>query len=382
MEKVFLPQMGQTVTEATIERWLKKEGDKVEKGEVLLEITTDKATVEVESLYQGVLRKIIVPEKETVPVLSTIALIGEKEEPLPDIEAILKENQSLGKGEEEEKIVSAPPLEKAEKEEKEERFKASPAARRRARELGLDLALIRGTGPEGRITLEDVENYQPSSATPLSAMRRIVAEKMTKSKTTIPHFYLTNEVNVSKIITLRNQIFKEKQKKISFHNFILKALGVALKEYPALNSSFQDERIVQHKEINIGLAVSLEDGLVVPVVRNVDQKTLFEISQEAEQLIDKALNKKLLPEDFANGTFTLSNLGMFEITSFFPIIRPPEAAILGMGKIKKGLRVKETQIEIVDLIAFGLSCDHRVVDGKVAASFLTRLKQIIEEAKF
>lgn len=380
IQKVFLPQLGQTVTDMKIEKWLKKEGDIIEKGDILLEVTTDKATVEVESFYKGILKKIIAFENETLPVLSTIALIGDENDPIPNIENIIKENIGLSQNIEQKETVKEEKTKEKINESSDERIKISPIAKKRAKELNIDINLIKTSNE--RISIEDVENYySKQNSSTLSSMRKIIAEKMTKSKTTVPHFYLFTEINMEKVIALRENFLKNSIK-ISVNDFIIKASSLALKEHSTINSSFSSQKIIYHSEINIGIAIALSEGLIVPVIKNADKKSLEEIGKETKNLIEKAKNKKLLPDEISGGSFSISNLGMFEITSFLPIIQIPEAAILGVGSMKKRPIVINDEIKIAQMINLSLCCDHRVIDGDIGAKFLKRLKEILETANF
>lgn len=430
---VKMPKLGTTMEEGTIIKWLKKEGEPVEKGEAYVEIQTDKVNLEDEAPESGILRKILVPEGAVVSVGKEIAIIAGVDEPLPEIgEEKAKEtenpaSQNLKTGEE---IKEQP----KETEAVEGKVKASPAAKRVARENDVDLLKVTPTGPDGRIIEKDVLDFiesQRIKATPLArkiaeeqgidlnkiqkapgeritkqdlmpqedkkespapntlkvipvaGMRKIIAERMAKSKATAPHIYLTLEVDMTKAMELREKLIPAIQNqygsKLSYNDILIKASAVAIKQNPIINSTFNDDEIIIKEDINIGLAVALENGLIVPVVRCADKKGLGEISRDTTQLIEKARTGKLLPDDYQGGTFTITNLGMYDIENFKAIINQPESAILAVGKIMKKPVVIDDQIVIRPMMNLTLSCDHRVIDGAQGARFLQRIKQILEE---
>lgn len=430
---VKMPKLGTTMEEGTIIKWLKKEGEPVEKGEAYVEIQTDKVNLEDEAPESGILRKILVPEGAVVSVGKEIAIIAGVDEALPEIgEEKAKEvegpaSQNLKTGEE---IKEQP----KETEAVEGKVKASPAAKRVARENDVDLSKVAPTGPDGRIVEKDVLDFiesQRIKATPLArkiaeeqgidlnkiqkapgeritkqdlmpqedkkespapntlkvipvaGMRKIIAERMAKSKATAPHIYLTLEVDMTKAMELREKLIPAIQNqygsKLSYNDILIKASAVAIKHNPIINSTFNDDEIIIKEDINIGLAVALENGLIVPVVRCADKKGLGEISRDTTQLIEKARTGKLLPDDYQGGTFTITNLGMYDIENFKAIINQPESAILAVGKIMKKPVVIDDQIVIRPMMNLTLSCDHRVIDGAQGARFLQRIKQILEE---
>ncbi|MDN5311774.1 MAG: hypothetical protein PWQ68_747 [Thermoanaerobacteraceae bacterium] len=432
---VKMPKLGTTMEEGTIIKWLKKEGEPVEKGEAYVEIQTDKVNLEDEAPESGILRKILVPEGAVVSVGKEIAIIAGVDEPLPEIsEEKAKEtenpaSQNLKTGEE---IKEQP----KETEAVEGKVKASPAAKRVARENDVDLSKVTPTGPDGRIVEKDVlvfiennkvkatpvarkiaeeqgidlnkiqkapgeritkqdlmpleEQKQEVPVTsgirqtiPVTGMRKIIAERMAKSKATAPHIYLTLEVDMTKAMELREKLIPAIQNqygsKLSYNDILIKASAVAIKQNPIINSTFNDDEIIIKEDINIGLAVALENGLIVPVVRCADKKGLGEISRDTTQLIEKARTGKLLPDDYQGGTFTITNLGMYDIENFKAIINQPESAILAVGKIMKKPVVIDDQIVIRPMMNLTLSCDHRVIDGAQGARFLQRIKQILEE---
>lgn len=357
IKEVIMPKLGQTMEEGIIEKWRKKEGEKVEKGDILLDITTDKATLEVESYASGILRKIIHCEGETVPVSQVIAYIGEEDDDVPVIES------TSG------------------------RMKASPAARRIARENKIDLSLIKGTGPGGRIVEKDVAEFMgkkgggSKAGRPLSGIRRIISERMSRSKREIPHYYLSASIDMKDVIRIRkefNQKFKDRDLKVSYNDFLIKAAGIAVKEFPSFNMYLEDNLIKERDSINIGLAVSIPEGIIVPVIRNADKLSFFEIVKERQGLVEKARTNKLTPDEYSGGSFTISNLGAYEIESFCAIINPPESAILAVGSIADTPAVVNGEISIRPVMKVTLSLDHRIIDGAIGAQFLQRIKELVE----
>ncbi len=376
--EVIMPKLGQTMEEGKIERWLKKEGDRVEKGEILLEITTDKATLEVEAYGSGMLRKIIVPEGQTVPVTTVIGYIAEEGEELPAATKEIpaqRETESPAQA----TVRTETRAQYTAKPEKETKIKASPLAKKIAAEKGIDLSKVKGTGPGGRITKEDVLSSTPSTekSAELSPMRKAIAERMSKSKREIPHYYLITEVDMTEVSKKRENLSG-----ISYTHIIIKAVAEALIEFPQLNASWQENGIKAFHNIDIGIAVALEDGIITPVLRNVDKKTLQEISSEVNRLAEKTKEKKLTIEEYSGATFTISNLGMFGIESFLPIINPPQACILGIGAIKEKCVAISGKVEIRPVMKIALSADHRVVDGITTAQFMKKLTDILENPDF
>jgi len=388
VKKVIMPKLGETMEEGEIIKWLKKEGDRVEKGEPLLEIATDKANMEVEATTSGYLRRIVVKEGEKVPVAKEIAYIADSmEEEIPSLEE-----------------AEAVTHEKREEVQKEESFaeervvKASPVAKRLAREKGIDLTKVKGTGPGGRIVKEDVlRAAEEVEAAPkaekipaegkeisLSRAERIMAQRMKQSKREIPHFYLTSEVDFSEAVKLREDLVeefeKEKGVRISYTDLIIKACAKALRKFPRINSLYKEDRIISSPRVNLGLAVAREQGLVVPVIKDADKKSLFEIAKERQNLVKKATEDRLSVEDVEGGTFTLSNLGMVQIKNFTAIINPPQVCILATGQIKERVVVgKEGEIVVAPVMEMTLSCDHRAVDGYLGSQFLQEIKKALEK---
>jgi pyruvate dehydrogenase E2 component (dihydrolipoamide acetyltransferase) len=410
-EIIRMPRMSDTMEEGNIVAWLKKVGDPVEPGDVLAEVETDKATMELESFHEGVLLYIGI-EQGPVPVNGLLAIIGQKGE---DYKALLQQAESGGNGKAapdaapapaEEKAAAAPapaaataPADAGE----QGRVKASPLARAMAQESGVDLSLIQGSGGEGgRIVKRDVETFlqqkpaygAPSAAAqtpsgpevsagyqevPVSMMRKTIARRLGESKFSAPHFYLTVEVDMDQAMEARKRINEIAPTKISFNDLVIKAVTVALRQHPAINSSWLGDRIRYNNDIHIGVAVAVEDGLLVPVIRHADQKPLSRINAEVAALAQKAKDKKLQPDEMQGNTFTISNLGMFGIEEFTAIINPPDACILAVGGIIEKPVVKNGQIVVGNRMRVTLSCDHRVVDGATGAKFLQTFSQVLQD---
>lgn len=402
--KITMPKLSDTMTEGVLLRWLKKEGDTVEAGEVMAEAESDKATMELESFDAGILLKINVPEGGKVPVGATLAVIGEKDE---DISEFLKEEPKKAAAEqlqpkEEEKTEEPPKPDRAAAVPDEtprdviitsvsERVKVSPLARKMAAEKSINLRQISGTGTGGRIIKKDIEIYLekkpvPERITrlegkeePLSTMRAVIAERMTQSKTTVPHFYLTMEIDMTKAAEFRKSANEaQSELKISYNDFIVKAAVIALLRHPKVNGSFSGDKLVYHDHVDIGVAVALDEGLITPVVRNCETKSLGQIAREINTLAEKAKKRKLLPNEYTGATFTVSNLGMYGIEEFSAIINPPEAVILAIGGIIDKPVVKSGEIVIGKTMKVTLSCDHRIVDGAIGALYLQELKKLLE----
>jgi pyruvate dehydrogenase E2 component (dihydrolipoamide acetyltransferase) len=392
---IEMPALSSTMRRGKVVKWHKREGDFVEKGEILFEVETDKVNVEVESLASGFLRKILLDEGIEVPTNTPIAIIADSMD--EDISSVTeaKPSVSVSPGEEEpeetELGISKP--------------KISPLARRIAEQEDIDIQTIQGTGPGGRITKQDVERaIAKRSQTPvgeikaeveseiqpeiegyedieLTKTRRVIAQRLQKSKVTAPHFYVNVTADATAITRLKEDSVKRSDKpadKTTFNDILIKIASQALKEFPIVNSSFLEDRIRVHRAINIGVAVAVDDGLVVPVVRNADRKSISQISHEVTELARKARNKKLLPDEYRGGTFTITNLGMFGVEGFHAIINPPESGILAVSAIIQKPVVMEGEIIIQPCVTLSLSVDHRVVDGSVAAQFLARIKELVE----
>jgi len=435
IQQVLMPKLGQTMEEATIERWLKQEGDQVQRGDILLEITTDKATLEVESYASGVMRKILAKEGDVLPVKAVLALVGEPDDPLPDNLEQLTTTAATDAAPAaaapetsapEPTPVAAPPpggririSPRARKQakaarvpvevlngtgpngritekdvlayiEQRDKIKATPAAIAVAQERGVDITSVEGTGPGGKVTKEDVLAAKPAAAAAptavptgkrvaLSAMRRVVAERMSKSKREAPHFYLMMEIDMTAAVKLRAQLNAQGPTRIGFHDMIIRACATSFVENPAMNVNWAGDAIQQRNEISIGVAVALDEGLIVPVVRNADRLTLAGVAKASAALIAKARSKKLTPDEYEGGCLTLSNLGMFDVDNFIPVINPGESGILGVGRITKKPVVVNDGIQIRSMMGCTLSADHRAVDGAIAAAFLKRVKELLED---
>ena len=399
---VIMPALGVAQQTGTLLKWLKAEGQTVAKGEPLMEIETDKSTVEIEAAASGILARVAAKAGDEVPVGQTIALIlapGElapqspHPSPLPKGEGIIPSPPlPLGEGRGEGRATtSASTATRANSTALTGgRILASPKAKRIAKERGIELSSLRGSGPDGSILAADVQRAtnenlaRPATSTapgllPLSPMRRIVGQRMTQSKQSAPHFYISMDVDMTVVTKLRSAAKERGDESIpSINDFILQAAARALKYFPSMNSSFTEQGIEQHGEINIGVAVALEEGLVVPVIRNADRLSLMELAKQSRELADKAQNKKLFPLDYEGGTFTVSNLGMLGVDSFIAIINPPQAAILAVGRVAPRVVSDGDGIEIKSMMTATLSADHRVVDGASAARFLQQVKRALE----
>ncbi len=405
---ITMPKMSDTMQEGTIATWLKKVGDSVKSGEIIAEVETDKATMELESYEDGVLLYIGVEAGNSVAVDGVIAVIGEKD---ADYQTLLKAQQGGAKPSAPEETKSEPaPEAKAETPVKAaeavpvangERVKASPLAKKMAEEKGFDIRLVSGSGEGGRIVKRDVETFVPAAApaasTPATAasapaigqesfreekvsqMRKVIAKRLAESKFGAPHFYLTMEINMDKAIEARKSMNEIAPVKISFNDLVIKAAAAALRQHPKVNSSWLGDKIRYNDHIHIGMAVAVEEGLLVPVIRFADSLSLSQISNQAKTLGGKAKNKELQPKDWEGNTFTISNLGMFGIDEFTAIINPPDACILAVGGIKETVIVKDGQMKIGNVMKVTLSCDHRVVDGAVGSAFLLTLKGLLED---
>ncbi|MGQ9632048.1 MAG: dihydrolipoamide acetyltransferase family protein [bacterium] len=389
-KELIMPQMGETMTQGKIVNWRKKVGDRVEMGEVLLDVETDKTTIEVESTTSGTLLSRYYEPGDTVPILQIIGYIGERGERVPTKEEILASSRkpSAPKGVAAEKEAAPTPQPAGRK--ARERIFISPLARRMAREHNIDISLLTGSGPNGRIIQRDIERYlseraarpTPAPALPedrvetMSQMRRIIAERLQKSKRDLPHFYVGMEIDMSEVVRMRESLTAED--KVSYNDIIIKAVARTLREFPGVNATCDGERITYRGHVNIGVAVAIEDGLIVPVIRDADLKGISQIAAEVKELATKARERKLSPDDYSGGTFTVSNLGMFGVDFFTAIINPPESAILAVGAISERPVARDGQVVVRPTMNVVLSCDHRVVDGALAARFLNRLKQILE----
>lgn len=380
---VIMPKLGLTMTEGTIEKWLKQEGDHVKKGEPLVEIVTEKINFQYESPASGILQKILHHEGETVPVATPIAIIVGEGEVVAETEIVKLQ------------VPAEVPLPATLRESKEpsKRIFVSPIARKIAKEKGIDLSSLKGSGPMGRIIKMDVlkavekiaaplEPKPSEKRIPLKGIRRVIAKRMTESFQNIPHFYLSLEVDMGSCIDLYEALKQEVEKRsglrLTLTDILIKVAASALKEHPIINSRIEGDHIYLIEEINIGVAIALEDGLIVPVVHRADQKSLSEITSTLRYLTQKARERKLSLEEVAGGTFTLSNMGMLGIDKLNAIINPPECSILGIGRTVKKPVFHEGEIKVRPMAWFSLSSDHRIVDGATAARFLNHIKRLVE----
>src|SRR5579883_1473339 len=413
MQTVVMPKLGDTMEEGKILRWLKQEGDTVKKGDALAEIETEKVNIEVESFFAGTLRKILVPAGETMAVGAPIALVGAANEALPA--AANATQASAAPAAQTAQAAPATPSTPAQPQipasgnghvaapfatgETGGRIFISPIARHIAAEHNLDIAQIQGTGPGGRIIRADVEaalarqesgqpaaaaQAAPVEAVALSQMRKTIAKRLQQSMQTAPHFYVTMTIDTTRLGEFRNAVNEyaatlPQPVKVSFNDLIVKAVATALTHMPEVNVSFDGERLLFKKAINVGVAVALPEGLIVPVVRDADKRGVLDIARESKRLVDAARAGKLKPEDFSGGTFSVSNLGMFGVDEFTAIINPPESAILAVGAIVPTPVVANGQVVVRDQMKVTLSVDHRALDGAVAARFLQDLKRLLEQ---
>jgi len=388
---VIMPRLGLLMKTGTVGKWMKKEGERVEKGEPLFEAEAEKVTKKIEAPQSGILRRILVPEKATVPVLQRIAVIAEQDEALP---AEPEAATQVVAAEE----VAKPTIERGEEVEKaKQRIVISPLARKIAAEHKLDFTRIKGTGPSGRIVKEDVlraveEAAKPAAITPVPAenvqvkpmthVRKIIAERMLQSQLSTAHVTLNMSVDMTEATNLRQKLFQETEKtagvRISYTDMIAKAVSRALKEHPLLNSSLDGDDIKVFSDVHLGIAVATEEGLMVPVLRDADKKSLIEIALATKGLIEKVRTGTASIDELTGSTFTVTNLGMFGVETFTPIINPPNVAILGVGGIVERPVVVDGQIVARSMMSLSLTVDHRVIDGDVAARLLQRVKQMLE----
>jgi len=424
-EVVLMPRLSDTMTEGVIAGWLKNVGDKVSKGDVLAEIETDKATMELESYKNGTLLYQGAPAGEKIQVNDLLAIIGAPDFKIDDIVAAAKSGGGAAApvAKEETAATASAPAAKApeaapaaeQQVVNEGRILASPLAKRLAEDKGIDLRYVKGSADNGRIIKADIDNYKPSAQpaaaapaasksadkpaekaapqvapfnpgagegykdTPNSQMRNVIAKRLSESKFTAPHFYLKMGINMDAAMAARVKMNEISPVKISFNDMVIKAVAMALKKHPAVNSSWMGDFIRTYDHVHIGMAVAIPDGLIVPVIRFADQKTLSQISAEAKELGGKAKNKKLQPNEFTGNTFTISNLGMMDIEEFTAIVNPPDSCILAVGTIKEEVYRKEDgSFDVRNIMKVSLSCDHRSVDGAVGAAFLQTFKAFLE----
>jgi pyruvate dehydrogenase E2 component (dihydrolipoamide acetyltransferase) len=412
-EVVRMPKLSDTMEEGVVAEWHKSVGDQVESGDLLAEIETDKATMEFESFQEGTLLHIGVEKGDSAPVDSILAILGEEGEDVSDIleeekkkqadsgsDSDVKEDKESEKEEPKEETKKAEPKPTAQKEEPAKRetprtssgrIKASPLAKKLAEDKGIDLENVEGSGDGGRIVKRDIDNYKPSAtAQPaaigqesyseqnVSQMRKTIAKRLSESKFSAPHFYLTVEVDMDNVMEARKAVNAQTEIKVSFNDFVIKAASIALTKHPYVNASWRGDKIRFNEHVHMGVAVAVEEGLLVPVVRHANGKTLSQISSEVKEYAQKAKDKKLQPEDWEGNTFTISNLGMFGIEEFTAIINPPDSCILAVGGIVEKPVVKDGQVVPGNRMKVTLSCDHRVVDGVKGAEFLNTFKSMLE----
>ena len=411
--KVIMPKLSPTMEEGQIARWLKKEGDKVSMGEPLAEIDTDKATMEMQALANGVLRKILVNEGESAPLGQLIAVIGEADE---DISSVISEAPAKQTAPTTAPAPAPSPqpaaadanghARQAPAQSESGRMIVSPLAARMAAEAGLDLRTLHGSGPGGRIIKRDIEaalsgtkplaefpraveplRFQPAvvaSASPYrdepaSEIRRTIARRLVTSIGPVPHFFLTSEIEMDRAVEMRRGINAlDPDLKISINDIIIKVVASALIQHPPVNASFQDKFIRYYQHADVGVAVAIEDGLITPVIRSADQKPLSQIAGEVREMAERARSRKLKPEEYTGATFSVSNLGMFGIDEFTAVINPPEGGILAIGAVTPKPVVRDNEIVIRQIMRITMSCDHRVIDGATGANFLQTVKKILE----
>lgn len=403
--EILMPALSPTMTEGNLTKWLKKEGDKVKPGDVMAEIETDKATMEVEAVDEGIIGKIIIAAgTKNVPVNNLIALLLEENESLDSIKDYTPKTLAPTASKLEEKPAITPMSSPSVSQQLStalpisSRIKASPLAKRIAQDKGIDLARILGSGPHGRIIRDDVLNAKTSSiggsnilrrhpveyqAMENSNIRRVIAKRLLESKQNIPHFYLSIECNIDRLLQLRQEMNsitnqEKPEYKISVNDCVIKAVALALAEVPEANASWGEEAILQYNNVDVSVAVAIDGGLITPIIRNADQKSLANISNEMKDLAKRARNNALKPEEFQGGGFSISNLGMYGIKQFQAIVNPPQACIMAVGASNKRPVVINDQISIATIMDISISCDHRVVDGTVGANFLASFKKFIE----
>jgi len=401
---VSMPKLGFDMAEGTLVRWVKLEGETVNKGDILAEIETDKATVEVESSFAGVVHKHLVEQGSVVPVGTPIAIIAAPGEQVEDIPTTQPAQEVPAQAQTPQTAPAAPVQPAATPTAPAGPVKASPLARRMATEQGLDIHTLRGSGPGGRIVKRDVESalksipasfplkpatppaqmistaIQGDETVPVDRLRAAIGRRMVESKQQVPHFYATHACRVDELMSLRKKINSTlpEGEKISVNDFIIKAAGLALRRYPNLNASLNGDVILRHGDVNVGVAVAVPGGLLTVVNRNTDQKPLRVISREVREMVIRARDGKVRPDDIEGSTFSISNLGMFDVDSFVAIINPPEAAILAVGSVQEVPVVEDGQIKPGMVLKITLSADHRITDGAEAAQFLQAMAEYLE----
>ena len=400
-EVIKMPRLSDTMTDGVVAKWHKKIGDKIQEGDLLADIETDKATMEFESFQEGFLLHIGVNENETAEVDAILAILGDKDEDINDllnkelnahskVDETITDNIDIQKDEQVEKIIDNKNLSN-DNNNTGQFVRISPLAKKIAKEKKIDINSIQGSGDLGRIIKRDVDgvnknqkevkkiiNALSGQDLPVSQMRKTIADRLSQSKFTAPHFYLNIEVEMDSLIESRKLINEKNNIKISFNDILVKAVSMAIRKHPYINSSWMDTHIRLNQDINIGIAVALENGLVVPVIRDADSKSFSDISTETNDFVSRAKENKLQPTDWEANTFTISNLGMFGIDDFTAIINPNDACILAVGSIKERPIVKDGDITSAHIMRLTLSCDHRVVDGVIGSKFLNTLKNMLE----
>jgi pyruvate dehydrogenase E2 component (dihydrolipoamide acetyltransferase) len=410
--EILMPALSPTMKEGNLAKWIKKEGDKIKAGEVIAEIETDKATMEVEAVDEGTLGKILISEgTENVAVNSCIALILEDGEDKKSLENYASKSEAPAKSEAKQEVkeevkspvIATPQITPQKQNSFSDKIKASPLAKRIAKEESVSLTQINGSGPHGRIIKDDVleflnnggasrsgvvrRNSQEFYTVKNSNIRKVIAKRLLESKQTVPHFYLSCEFNIEKLLELRSVMNSSAtidangnpSFKISVNDMIIKAVAMSLKKVPTANSSWSDDAIIIYNNVDISMAVAIDGGLITPIIKNADQKTIQAISIESKQLAKKARDGKLQPEEFQGGSFSISNLGMFGIDNFSAIVNPPQSCILAVARAVEKPIVENGQIKIASMMNVTLSSDHRSVDGAVGAEFLKALRSYIEQ---
>jgi pyruvate dehydrogenase E2 component (dihydrolipoamide acetyltransferase) len=401
METIIMPRLGFTMVAGVIEKWHKKVGDKVEKGDILFEVVTDKVTVEVDSLFSGYIRKITGAEGTEIPVNEIIGYIGEKEEEISEDGVTF--GLTAGRTATEQNSGPAGSSSERKTERQKKKLFISPLARKTAKEMGIDYesVTINGTGPGGRITKDDIISFADTakkepkaasgidpgglsvkSSSPLKGMRKVIAERMSYAKKNIPHLVLNARADATALIEIQNKlmdkILSSYKLKVTITDFILKISAIALRDNLKINSSLQDENYIIYEDVNVGFAVAVDEGLIVPTIYKCDRLDLLNIARKRIELVDKAKKGNLSLDEITNGTFTVTNLGMFGVRSFNAIINPPQAAILATGGIYADTAVIDGRIDIRSFLELSLSCDHRIVDGAIGARFLQKIVELIE----
>lgn len=396
---VQLPALSPTMKEGRITKWLKNEGDKISSGTEIAECETDKSNLAIEAYDDGILLKILVKAGDSAPVGSTIAWIGKAGEKVPDAAPVAAAAPAPAPAAPAPVAAAAPtvpakPVPPPAPAAPAGRLRASPLAKKVAEAQGVDLAGVQGSGPNGRIVRRDVEAAVekkpaapvfaratgvrlPPTSLPVTTMRKVIAQRLTEVKPGVPHFYLTVELEMDQALKLREEA-KAKELKLSVNDIIVKAVGVAVRRFPRINQVFAGDSIQQLQNVDVGVAVAIEDGLITPIVKDADQKGLAEIAAEVRDLAERAKKKALKPDEYTGGSITVSNLGMFGIDSFIAVINPPQASILAVGKVEPKVVVRDGQMVIRQMMSMTFSGDHRVVDGAVGAQFLQVVRELIE----